>query len=198
MGRAHFDNADFLRAARALAAEHGPAAVTVGAVAARLKAPTGSFYHRFKSRDLLLGELWLDSVLAFQVGFLAAIAAGDGLGAALHMPRWVRAHMDEARLLLLYNRHDFVQGDWPKPLKRGVRDQAERYAAAVETFARKTFGSAAPEPLRRAFFVLTNVPAAAVRPHLELREPPPPLVDDLIRTTYRAVVGLSAAPPAAS
>jgi len=33
------------------------------------------------------------------------------------------------------------------------------------------------------------VPVAAVRQHLYRREPPPPIVDDLIRTTYHAVVG---------
>jgi hypothetical protein len=29
-------------------------------------------------------------------------------------------------LLLLYSRHDFVHGDWPVTLKRGVADQAKR------------------------------------------------------------------------
>jgi AcrR family transcriptional regulator len=47
--------------------------VTVSAVAKRLKAPVGSFYHRFTSRNLLLGELWLEAVLAYQQGFMAAI-----------------------------------------------------------------------------------------------------------------------------
>jgi AcrR family transcriptional regulator len=191
MGRAHFDNADFLGAARALAAEHGPAAVTVGAVVARLKAPTGSFYHRFGSRDLLLGELWLDIVLAYQVGFFAAIDAGDGLAAALHTPAWVRAHLDDARLLLLYSRHDFVQGDWPKALKQGVRDQASRFEAALKKFARDTFGSIAPETLRRVSFALFDVPSAAVRPHLQRREPPPPVVDALISASYHAVIAAS-------
>jgi AcrR family transcriptional regulator len=205
MGRARFADADFLEAARALAAKHGPAAVTVGSVTARLNAPTGSFYHRFGSRDLLLGELWLRTVLAYQDGFLAAIAAADGLAAALHTPLWVRAHMDDARLLLLYSRDDFVQGDWPKPLQQGVRDQARRFAAALAQFARDSFGSAAPEPLRRAQFVLFDVPYAAVRPHLERREPPPPLVDELVRATYRAVVtpspedaSITAGPPSSS
>jgi AcrR family transcriptional regulator len=188
MGRAHFANADFLGAARALAAEHGPAAVTVGAVVARLKAPTGSFYHRFGSRDLLLGELWLDIVLAYQGGFFAAIDSGDGLAAALHTPAWVRAHLNDARLLLLYSRHDFVQGDWPKALKQGVRDQARRFEAALEKFARDTFGSIATEPLRRTYFALVDVPSAAVRPHLQRREPPPPVVDELISASYRAVI----------
>jgi AcrR family transcriptional regulator len=142
MGRAQFDQAGFLVAARALIAERGPQSVTVDSVAERLKAPKGSFYYRFASRDALLGEVWLKTVLAYQEGFVAAIEAGDGLRAALHTPAWARRHLDDARLLMLYSRHDFVQGDWPAPLRRGVADQAERFEACLQTFARAL--SAAP------------------------------------------------------
>src|SRR5882757_10353864 len=96
MARASFEYADFLIAARDLAAQGGPAAVTVLSVTERLGAPTGSFYYRFASRDVLLAELWLATALAFQHGFVAAIQAGDGLTAALHTPVWVRAHLDDA------------------------------------------------------------------------------------------------------
>src|SRR5215470_5516258 len=183
MGRAVFDNAGFLGAARALACERGPGAVTVDSVTQRLRAPKGSFYHRFASRDALLGELWLETVLAYQEGFVAAIEAGDGLAAALHTPAWARLHLDDARLLLLYSRHDFVQGDWPAALKRGVRDQAQRFEACLDSFARQAFGRAGRAELRRAIFVLAEVPIAAVKQHLERREPPPPLVDELINRT---------------
>jgi len=127
-------------------------------------------------------------VLAYQQGFVAAIEAGDGLAAALHTPAWARRHLDDARLLLLHSRHDFVQGDWPAALKRGVTDQAARFEACLRTFARQVFGRAGAAEQRRAVFVLAEVPIAAVRGHLERREPPPPLVDELIATTYRAVV----------
>jgi len=189
MGRALFDNAGFLAAARALACERGPGAVTVDSVTQHLGAPKGSFYHRFASRDALLGELWLNTVLAYQEGFVAAIDAGDGLAAELHTPGWARLHPDDARLLLLYSRHDFVQGDWPTALKRGVRDQAQRIESCFTRFARDAFGRAGPTQLRRAAFVLAEVPVAAVKPHLERREPPPALVDGLIAKTYRAIVG---------
>lgn len=194
MGRAQFDQADFLGAAGALAAEHGPASVTVDAVIARLKAPKGSLYHRFASRDLLLGELWLRTVLDYQQGFFAAADEGDWLGAALHMPAWVRRHPAEARLLLLYNRDDFVQGEWPAALKRGVADQAADFRARLERFARDRLGGAGADKLRTAQFVLADVPGAAVRPHLVRREPPPPIVDALIRRTYDAIVAGAAAP----
>jgi AcrR family transcriptional regulator len=189
MGRAQFDHADFLAAARVLIAERGPAAVTVDAIVARLKAPKGSFYHRFASRDALLGEVWLKTVLDFQQGFVAAIAAGDGLRAALHVPAWSRLHLDDVRLLLLYSRHDFVGGDWPAALKSGVADQVKRFEGCLKTFARDAFGRAGPGELRRATFVLAEVPTAAVKQHLQRREKPPPVVDELITRTYRAIVG---------
>jgi AcrR family transcriptional regulator len=188
MGRAVFDKAGFLGAARALACERGPGAVTVDSVTQRLRAPKGSFYHRFASRDALLGELWLETVLAYQEGFVAAIEAGDGLAAALHTPAWARQHLDDARLLLLYSRHDFVQGDWPAALKRGVRDQAQRFKSCLTSFAIDAFDRAGPAQLRRACFVLAEVPIAAVKAHLECREPPPALVDELITRTYHAIV----------
>jgi len=188
MGRALFDNAGFLAAARALACESGPSAVTVDSVTRRLKAPKGSFYHRFASRDALLGELWLKTVLAYQEGFVRAIEGGGGLAAALHTPAWARLHLDDARLLLLHSRHDFVHGDWPATLKRGVRDQTQRFEACLMSFARQAFGRAGPAQLRRATFVLAEVPIAAVKAHLERREPPPMLVDELITKTYHAIV----------
>jgi hypothetical protein len=103
--------------------------------------------------------------------------------------RRARLHLDDARLLSLYSRHDFVQGDWPAALKRGVRDQARRFEFHLKTFARQAFGRAGPTQLRRAVFVLAEVPIAAVRTHLERCEPPPPIVDELITMTYHAIVG---------
>src|SRR6266481_5348844 len=123
MGHAKFSQGDFFAAALAIVAEQGPSAVTVASISERLRSPTGSFYHRFASRDVLLGELWLRTVLDFQQGITAALDADDGLGAALHTPAWVRRHLDEARLLLLYHRDDFVQGGWPASQRDGVAAQ---------------------------------------------------------------------------
>ena len=188
MGRPQFDHASFLGAARDLIGERGPEAVTIDSVAERIGAPKGSFYYRFASRDALLGELWLKTVLAYQEGFVAAIEAGDGLRAALHTAAWARRHLEDARLLMLYSRHDFVQGDWPAALKGGVADQAERFEACLRTFARGAFGRAGRAEMRRAAFVLAEVPIAAVKHHLQRRERPPRLVDELISKTYRAIV----------
>lgn len=188
MARPKFADADFLDAALVIAAEGGPPAVTVGAIAERLRAPVGSFYHRFPSRDVLLGELWLRTVLDFQRGITAGLEARDGLRAALHTPAWVRSHLDEARLLLLYHRNDFLQGGWPDTLRDGVAAHTAAMEAAFTRFARLIFGRAGNDEIRRAQFLIIEIPVGAVRQHLQRREKPPPIVDELIRIAYHAVV----------
>jgi AcrR family transcriptional regulator len=188
VGHAKFSQEDFFAAAVAIAATHGPAAVTIASITAHLGAPTGSFYHRFASRNALLGELWLRTVLDFQQGINAALDAGDGLRAALHTPAWVRAHLESARLLLLYDRRDFVEGEWPEELRGQVAGMTARMEAASLRWARAIFGKDGREEVRLAQFLISEVPVAAVRQHLLRREQPPPLVDRMIRTTYRAVV----------
>jgi AcrR family transcriptional regulator len=186
--RAKFTQADFLAAALAIAVEHGPAAVTVASISERLKAPTGSFYHRFASRNILLGMLWLKTVLDFQQGISAALDAEDGLAAALHTPNWAREHLDEARLLLVFDRDDFVVGAWPEELREAVAEMTRRMDNAASRRARAVFGRDGPEESRLAQFLISEVPVAAVTQHLKRREAPPPIVDRLIVTTYRAIV----------
>jgi AcrR family transcriptional regulator len=188
MVRPSFGHAAFLAAARDLAAQSGPAAVTVTSVTERLGAPSGSFYYRFASRDVLLAELWLATALAFQRGFVTAIKAGDGLTAALHTPLWVRAHLDDARVFLLHHRDDFVQGGWPAALGIRVARQARRVDACYQRFARVALGGVDVERIRLARFVLADVPKAAVGPHLHRREPPPLIVDEMIKITYAAII----------
>jgi hypothetical protein len=106
----------------------------------------------------------------------------------LHTPAWVRLHPDEARLLLLYHRDDFVQGGWPASLRDGVAAQTAAMESGFTRFARLVFGRAGQDEVRRAQFLLAEMPVGAVRQHLQRREPPPPIVDELIRITYRAIV----------
>src|SRR5438876_1795615 len=100
MKRALFTENDFIGTAREIAAAGGPKAVTVTSVSQRLKAPVGSFYHRFESRQTLLAKLWLSSVSSFQGGYFAALEKNDGLSAALHVVDWSRLHFEDAKVLL--------------------------------------------------------------------------------------------------
>src|SRR5258705_10183487 len=188
MVRPSFEHSAFLGAARDLAAQNGPAAVTVTSVMERLGAPSGSFYYRFPSRDVLLAELWLATALAFQQGFVAAIKTGDGLGAALHTPVWVRAHFDDARVFLLHHRDDFVQGGWPAALAARVAQQARRVDACYKRFARDAFGGVDADRLRLTTFVLADVPKTGGRSHLRRCELLPAIIDDVISVAYQCVL----------
>ena len=188
MPRAAFAATDFVAAARAIARDGGPGAITVAAVSERLGAPTGSFYHRFASRDALAGELWLSLVLAFQEGFLAAADMGDWLGAVLHVPAWSRLHPADARLVAAHRKEDFLrEGEWTPEFRRRVRNQAEAIKSRLDRFAREVLGGTDPDRLRRAQFVLLDAPLAAVRPHLIAGEAPPPVVDVLLREIFQAL-----------
>ncbi len=82
-----------------------------------------------------------------------------------------------------------MRGEWPEAPKLGVAGQARQVESCVKRFARENFNSTDSRQLRRASFVLLEVPLAAVRPHLRRTERPPAIVDELIRTTYAAIVG---------
>ena len=188
MGHPKFSQEDFLSAALAIIAERGVAGVTVASVSERLGSPTGSFYHRFVSRDVLLGSLWLRAVLDFQIGISAALDANDGLQAALHTPAWVRKHPDQACLLLLHDRKDFLKGDWPAELRERVAEMTQRMETGSRKWARVIFGKEGRDEIRLAQFLISELPVASVRQHLLHGEAPPELIDRIIRATYRAVV----------
>jgi hypothetical protein len=115
--RARFSRQQILEATAGLVAAAGPDAATIGAIGGLIGAPSGSIYHRFPSRDALLGRLWLSKAAFFQNRFTAALAQPDaaaaGLDAALSLPRSARADFAGARIMLLHRRDDFLAGHWP-------------------------------------------------------------------------------------
>src|SRR3984893_14524989 len=128
---ARFSDTQILDATATLVAGGGPGAATIGAIGAVLDAPSGSIYHRFPSRDVLLGRLWLSKAAFFQGRFVAALRDPDpwnaGRDAALSLPRSVRADFAGARIMLLHRRDDFLSAGWPADLS----DVAVRLPAEV-------------------------------------------------------------------
>jgi AcrR family transcriptional regulator len=181
-----------LDGAARLLAEGGPAAATTAAVAAALGAPSGSVYHRFASRDLLLARLWVRTVGRFQAVFLAALAHPDldraAADAATADPVWCRAHPDEARVLLLHRRADLV-GRWPAELDAELAVLNDAVGAALVEHTRLRYGTADRDRLARVTFALVDVPHAAVRRHLADGSAPPAEVDALGREAVAALLG---------
>ncbi|MFI6315980.1 TetR/AcrR family transcriptional regulator [Nonomuraea sp. NPDC050556] len=183
---AKFDQDGILDAAAAVAAESGHGAVTITAIAARLGAPSGSVYHRYGSRDLLLAHLWIRTVRRFQEGFLAAIAADDlpqaVRQAAAHTVHWSAAHPDEARLLLTHHAGDLTER-WPDELGEELARLNDATKRAMADLARRSGAD-----LDRVVFALVDVPLAAVRRHLTAGTPIPEGAAGMAETAALAVV----------
>jgi AcrR family transcriptional regulator len=193
MGRpAKYNTEQILDATAQLVAEGGPGLATVAGIAERLGAPTGSIYHRFNSRDLLLARLWIRTVQRSQEGGVAAISQADvkkaAIDAALHVPRWSRSNLDEACVLLLYRREQLAE-QWPAELGDELASLNDPLKAAIRSFVRRRFGSVTKANLEMTSFALLDVPYAAVRRYLITGNPPPPSVDDLIARTVRCILG---------
>jgi AcrR family transcriptional regulator len=195
---AKFSADRIIDATAGIAADRGPATATMARIAAALGAPTGSIYHRFASRDVLLGEVWLRAAAAFQDAFSALLEGPDpwdaGLAAALSVPARVREHPDEARILMLHRREDFLAADWPAELAERAVGLQKQTDSALRTFARRLAGRADAATLRALRYALVDAPLAAVLPHLRAGEPPPASIDSLIAATYLAVVPLAGTP----
>ena len=187
-----FDEERILGAARRLVAAHGPSGATIGAIARSVGAPTGSIYHRFDSRDVLLATVWLRAAAAFQDAFFERLAGTPpreaGLAAALYMAHRVREHPDEARVLLLHRREDFVDRGWPITFRRRATQVGQQVEREIRAFSRRLCGRADVRTARLVAYAVVEAPFAAVRRHVAAKENPPPYVDVLIRVTYEAVM----------
>ncbi len=189
-----YDADQIVTAAGRLIAASGPGTATIGAIARAVDAPTGSIYHRFPSRDVLLAHVWLRAATAFQTEFFRRLAGSPprraGLAAALYMAQRVREHPQEARLLLFHRREDFVDRGWPAELSRQARALGRQIEAELRDFSRRLTGHADVRTVRVVAFAVVEAPFAAVRRHVAANERPPPTVDDLIRVTYNAALTL--------
>lgn len=192
---ARYSSDQIVASAAKVAAKHGPAGATVARIAQTLGAPTGSIYHRFASRDVLLGEVWLRTVAEFQSGIVDQLAAPDtkmaGLAAVRSVPQWVRKHPQEACILLLYRSEDFLERRWPRSMSARAKKLRVQMAETLRDFCQQLLGRADATSLRIVWFALAEAPLAALRQHVKDGSPPPPIVDELIDATYRAALSLA-------
>lgn len=191
---ARFSHEQIIAATAQVAAKRGPAGATVARIARVLDAPVGSIYHRFASRNVLLGEVWLRATASFQDGFAERLAGPDGeaagLAAVRYVPQWVRRHPRQARILLLHRREDFLERGWPRRMKDRAKALRHQLSDGLRSFCLRACGRSDGTSLRIVAFALAEAPLAAVRRHVEVGEPPPPIVDSLIEETYRKSISL--------
>src|SRR3954452_1778130 len=96
--------ARILGAARRRFAADGVYAATLEEVRRDAAVSVGAIYHHFPDKEQLAEAVWLDALVRYQEGFLAALRASDGARAGIEASvefhlRWVAAHRDDAALL---------------------------------------------------------------------------------------------------
>jgi AcrR family transcriptional regulator len=132
---------------------HGYTATTVEDICRDSGASVGSVYHHFGGKDRIAAALYVDSLAAYQAGFLATLRVHDDARAGVealvrHHLGWVRDHPDVARFLLAVGETEVV-------------------AAAASVLRRRN----------RAFFVAVGEWFAG---HPELPDLPPDLLEPLL------------------
>lgn len=189
---AKHDESRILGAAASLVAARGPGAATITAIGTAIGAPNGSIYHRFRSRNQLLGRLWLTKAEFFQNRWAQALQEPDpreaGLKAALSLPRAVRDDFEGARIMLLHRREDFLSQGWPPEMQAEAECLGKQVKDGLANITRRLFGRNSPTARQIATFAVLDLPFSAVRRFVAAGEPPPPQIDDLVAKAYAAVV----------
>lgn len=189
---AKHDEIGILNAAASLVAARGPRAATITAISHAMGAPSGSIYHRFRSRDELLGRLWLTKAQSFQNRWAQALKKPDprlaGLEAALSLPRAVRDDFEGARIMLLHRREDFLAQGWPAEMQKEAQRLGEQVEEVLASITRRLFGRNTVSARQVATFAVLDLPFSAVRRYVGAGKLPPPLIDELIANAYAAVI----------
>jgi AcrR family transcriptional regulator len=183
---AKYSSEQILDTAATLLASGGPQRVTVGAIASAIGGPTGSIYHRFATRDLILARLWIRTVHRAQEGFLEALELPEvrdaAHAAALHIPRFSRGHPLDARVLVLYRRQQLAAA-WPEELTLELEHLNRPLVTSLERFGARLPGRLTPSKREAVTMALIDLPYGVTRRHLLADRPPPALVDRLILAT---------------
>ena len=194
MGRSRkFTDDQLLDAARDAVVVHGPGA-TVAQVSAASGAPTGSIYHRFRSRDELLVRLWLRSIGRLHDRLLQVEHEHDDpdealVALAVETARYCRAHPAEARAMTLY-RHERLSQTAPEELREQVVHLNDRAFAMFGRLGARRFPASADDP-RLVELVFTSVVGLCyglIRPYIVAGTPIPQWLDDVIARACSAAL----------
>ncbi|CAI9410196.1 TetR/AcrR family transcriptional regulator [Nocardioides sp. T2.26MG-1] len=166
-------------------------ALTIGDVADRLGAPSGSIYHRFPSRDELLVRLWLRSVHRFHEDYLEAGEHPDPEQAivdmALCVATFTRRHRAEAAAMTLFRQSRLVETA-PEACQEEVRTVNDGVRSRHRRLAFARYGSRAQRYLTLVRVAAIESPYGLVRPYVWERVPS--WMDPVIESSSRAILAL--------
>ncbi|MCF6388859.1 TetR family transcriptional regulator [Mycobacterium sp. MBM] len=122
-----YDLDTVLDAVEHLSADHGPASVTVRAVAAAAGVSNGALYHNFSSRPDLMARAWLRAANRFldvqRAAIRLAATGADAVVAAAHAPgTFAEQHPGSARLVLSVRRTEILGAELSEQLGAELKD----------------------------------------------------------------------------
>lgn len=130
-----YTEAAILDVAAAEIATAGFQAASVASIARALGAPNGSIYHRFASKQHLIGALWVRTARRYAASLSDALETTDldQLPARIvnHAFDWVAGHPIEANLLMQFRTEDFNPADWPKEVVVEIDETNQALAAQL-------------------------------------------------------------------
>jgi AcrR family transcriptional regulator len=201
MGRTpRFTDDQLIDAARDAIATYGRGA-TIAQVGAVSGAPTGSIYHRFRSREQLMILLWLRSIERFHVRLFAVADEHrdpeDALVAmAVETARYCRQHPSEALAMTLY-RYDRLVVSAPESLLPRVIPINDRAFKLLATLGARCH----PEMTHDQHFVemiftcVVGLCYGLIRPYIVSGTPIPDWLDPVIISSCRAALSSIADEP---
>jgi AcrR family transcriptional regulator len=188
-----------LDAARDLLLAEGSPSATMEAIAAASGAPTGTLYHRFRSRDELIARLWMRAVYRSQASFVAAMERDDAreaaVAAAMSIIEFCEEHPQDARLLAAFRREDLIRALPDGPLAEELHVLNRPVERAVVQLAQRLYGKRSRAALDRTLLAVLDLPYGAARRYLLMKAPLPAYLRTDLNRALRAVLD---APLAAS
>ncbi len=169
--KAEFDGDDFILAAIDLIAHGGPTAATINAIAISAGAPTGSIYHRFKSRGTLLAAAWLHGLTAMSDEILPDLMRGQSDAAVSALIRWVEMNPAMARMVMLYSENDLIDGELPPPLHKELNRASQKLGSGLSALLKHRHKALTAANLALANFAIFDGPIAAMKPFLRGNSP---------------------------
>ncbi|PWH07724.1 TetR/AcrR family transcriptional regulator [Brachybacterium endophyticum] len=191
---ARFTADDILDGAARALLSIGPS-LTIADIARAIEGPSGSIYHRFASREELLGRLWLRSIGRFHEDLLEAMALPDPWAAiaasARCVPDFCRRHPAQARSMLLFSRARLLEAG-PASLREDARGVNDAIDEAQVDLAQRAYGAEADARLEVLSVAIRQSPYGITRPFIG-REMPPWL-DDAVVAASLAIARLEVRP----
>jgi AcrR family transcriptional regulator len=186
------DTDRILDAARTIVLRDGSRAASVAAIARESRAPVGTLYHRFGSRDGVLGAAWLRALRRFQARALAAAADPDPLEAAVAMAvsqvSFAQEQPEDARLLLTLRRDDLLDADPGDSFRARLEATNAPLEKALKRLANELRGRTDPRALDAVTRAVVDLPNAVVRRHTRDGGTLPPWLDHDIAAAARKLL----------